>query len=159
MKAIPGKALSFGASTLINAPVAITGAGVAGITGLNGENYGDLSEELSNKLGEQGNDKSLNPFLAQIGMNKTQMTGSKQQFDQLMGGEANKLVTYIASTGKSFKEVMENAAQLKWRTGSGKLLSYRANSLSKDSLLIWFSNNNLWQLADISSARDFFLSE
>lgn len=178
MKAMPGKALSFGASTLISAPVAIVGAGVAGITGLmggalalnkktaeeyrlskqygmsyrsykngsilaeqaglNGENYGDLSEELSNKLGEQGNDKSLNPLLAQIGMNKTQMTGSKQQqfdqvmqaisvgiknksltaqqgeslADQLMGGEANKLVTYIASTGKSFKEVMDNAAQL-----------------------------------------------
>ncbi|MCS2173074.1 hypothetical protein MUU46_22595 [Scandinavium sp. TWS1a] len=71
-------------------------------------------------------------------MNKTQMTGGKQQqfdqvmqaisvgiknksltaqqgeslADQLMGGEANKLVTYIASTGKSFKEVMDNAAQL-----------------------------------------------
>jgi hypothetical protein len=107
------------------APVAIAGAGVAGITGLmggalalnkktaeeyrlskqygmsyqsykngsilaeqaglNGENYEDLSEELSNKLGGQGNDKSLNPLLAQIGMNKTQMTGSKQQqFEQGM---------------------------------------------------------------------------
>lgn len=106
--------------------------------GLNGENYGDLSEELSNKLGEQGNEKTLNPMLAQIGMNKTQLKGSKQQqfdqvmqaisvaiknksmsaqqgeslADQLMGGEANKLMTYIANTGKSYKEVMDNAAQL-----------------------------------------------
>lgn len=106
--------------------------------GLNGENYGDLSEELSNKLGEQGNDKTLNPMLAQIGMNKTQLKGTKQQqfdqvmqaisvaiknksmsaqqgeslADQLMGGEANKLMTYIANTGKSYKEVMDNAAQL-----------------------------------------------
>jgi hypothetical protein len=106
--------------------------------GLNGENYGDLSEELSNKLGEQGNDKTLNPLLAQIGMNKTQLKGTKQQqfdkvmqaisvgiqnksmtaqqgeslADQLMGGEANKLMTYIANTGKSYKEVMDNAADL-----------------------------------------------
>ncbi|MEZ2603341.1 hypothetical protein [Kluyvera intermedia] len=106
--------------------------------GLNGENYGDLAEELSNKLGEQGNDKTLNPMLAQIGMNKTQLKGTKQQqfdqvmqaisvaiknksmsaqqgeslADQLMGGEANKLMTYIANTGKSYKEVMDNAAQL-----------------------------------------------
>jgi hypothetical protein len=109
--------------------------------GLNGENFGDLSEELSNKLGDQGNDKTVNPMLWQLGIaGKSSLKGTKQQqydqvmqaitshigkgpgkfsvtqasslADQLMGGEANKLVTYIASTGKSYEEVMKNADQL-----------------------------------------------
>jgi hypothetical protein len=107
--------------------------------GLNGENYGDLTEELSNKLGEQGNDKTLNPMLWQLGIaGKSSLKGTKQeQFDkvmksissnvykgnltaqqgesladQLMGGEANKLMTYILSTGKSYEEVMKNADRL-----------------------------------------------
>ncbi|MDY3572298.1 hypothetical protein [Enterobacter hormaechei] len=106
--------------------------------GLNGENYGDLTEELSNKLGEEGNDKTVNPMLAMIGLNKHLMTGSKQQqfdkvmstiiekvnngkltkqqgeslADQLMGGEANKLVTYLLSTGETYKEALKHAAEL-----------------------------------------------
>ncbi|CAI1715636.1 MULTISPECIES: hypothetical protein [Serratia] len=106
--------------------------------GLNGENYGDLTEELSNKLGEEGNDKTVNPMLAMIGLNKHLMKGTKQQqfdkvmqtisekvksgkltaqqgeslADQLMGGEANKLMTYIISTRLTYKEVMKNASEL-----------------------------------------------
>ncbi|SUI82124.1 Uncharacterised protein [Serratia quinivorans] len=53
--------------------------------GLNGEDYGDLTEELSNKLGEEGNDKTVNPMLAMLGLNKHLMTGTKQQqFDKIM---------------------------------------------------------------------------
>lgn len=107
--------------------------------GLNGENFGDLSEELSNKLGEQGNDKTINPMLWQLGIaGKNALKGTKQhQFDQvmqkisqavmskkmtaqqgesladqLMGGEANKLMTYIISTGQSYEQVMKNADKL-----------------------------------------------
>lgn len=172
-------AMTGGSRALLGAPLAIAGAGIAGITGLvggaialnkktaeeyrlsqqygmsyrnyktgsilaeqaglNGENFGDLSEELSNKLGTKGNDKSLNEVLAQIGLNKTQLKGTKEeQFtqvmqaitantgkgkglnvtqassiaDQLMGGEANKLVTYIINTQRSFKQAMENAAEI-----------------------------------------------
>lgn len=116
-----------------------TGSILAEQAGLNGENYGDLSEELSNKLGEQGNDKTINPMLWQLGIaGKAGLKGTKQQqfdtvmqkiskavlsgdmtaqegeslADQLMGGEANKLMTYIISTGKSYEEVMKNAEQL-----------------------------------------------
>lgn len=114
-----------------------TGSILAEQAGLNGENFGDLSEELSNKLGEMGNDKTLNPMLAQIGLNK-HMTGTKQhQFDevmqkisqgvlsgkltaqqgesladQLMGGEANKLMTYIIGMKKTYKEAMDSAGEL-----------------------------------------------
>lgn len=114
-----------------------TGSILAEQAGLNGENFGDLSEELSNKLGEIGNDKTLNPMLAQIGLNK-HLKGSKQQqfdevmqkisvavrkgilsdqqgeslADQLMGGEANKLMTYIVGMNKTYKEAMESAGEL-----------------------------------------------
>lgn len=116
-----------------------TGSILAEQAGLNGENYGDLSEELSNKLGEKGNEKTINPLLWQLGIaGKAGLKGTKQQqfdtvmqkisqsvlsgdmtsqegeslADQLMGGEANKLLTYIISTGKSYEEVMKNADRL-----------------------------------------------
>lgn len=116
-----------------------TGSILAEQAGLNGENYGDLSEELSNKLGEKGNEKTINPLLWQLGIaGKAGLKGTKQQqfdtvmqkisqsvlsgdmtsqegeslADQLMGGEANKLMTYIISTGKSYEEVMKNADRL-----------------------------------------------
>ncbi|MBL5919783.1 hypothetical protein I7V28_01365 [Lelliottia amnigena] len=132
--------------------------------GLNGENFGDLSEELSNKLGEVGNDKTINPMLAQIGLNK-HLSGTKQeQFDtvmqkiskavlvdkkmtaqqgesladQLMGGEANKLMTYIISTGKSYEEVMRNAAQL------NNITEEEARGAMESSMVI----SNMWTSAE-----------
>lgn len=107
--------------------------------GLNGENFGDLAEELSNKVGEQGNEKTVNPMLGQIGLLKSHLLKltKTQQFDtvmqaitsrvksgrmtstqgesladQLMGGEANKLATYIIESGKTYEEVMKNASRL-----------------------------------------------
>ncbi|WP_370611825.1 hypothetical protein [Klebsiella aerogenes] len=116
-----------------------TGRILAEQAGLNGENYGDLSEELSNKLGEQGNEKTINPLLQQIGiLNKNALKGTKQQqfdtvmqkiskavlsrqitaqqgeslADQLMGGEANKLMTYIIGMNKTYAEAMKSASEL-----------------------------------------------
>ncbi|MED7790464.1 hypothetical protein TB147_03915 [Klebsiella aerogenes] len=116
-----------------------TGSILAEQAGLNGENYGDLSEELSNKLGEQGNEKTINPLLQQIGiLNKNALKGTKQQqfdtvmqkiskavlsrqitaqqgeslADQLMGGEANKLMTYIIGMNKTYAEAMKSASEL-----------------------------------------------
>lgn len=107
--------------------------------GLNGENFGDLAEELSNKVGEQGNEKTVNPMLGQIGLLKSRMLkmSKSQQFDavmqaitsrvqsnrmtatqgesladQLMGGEANKLATYIIGLNKTYDEVMRSSARL-----------------------------------------------
>lgn len=117
-----------------------TGSILAGQAGLNGENFGDLSEELSNKLGDTSNDKTVNPMLQQIGiLNKNALKGSKQQqfdtvmqkiskavlrdktltaqqgeslADQLMGGEANKLMTYIIGMNKTYAEAMKSASEL-----------------------------------------------
>lgn len=107
--------------------------------GLNGENFGDLAEELSNKVGQEGNDKTLNQMLSQIGLTKRHLAGkTKQQMfdivmqsitsavkdkkmagtageslaDQLMGGEANKLSTYIIGLGQTYSEVLANASKL-----------------------------------------------
>lgn len=107
--------------------------------GLNGENFGDLAEELSNKVGEQGNDKTLNLMLGQIGTVKSRLLAmsKSQQFDtvmqaitsrvksgkmtatqgesladQLMGGEANKLATYIIGLNQTYDEVMKSSARL-----------------------------------------------
>lgn len=116
-----------------------TGGILASRAGLNAENFGDLTEELSNKIGEMGNEKTINPMLGQLGMTKNMLKGlskggqfdkimqaitarvqsggmSKQQgeslADQLMGGEANKLVTYILETGKTYEQAMKDAGKL-----------------------------------------------
>lgn len=107
--------------------------------GLNGENFGDLAEELSNKVGEQGNEKTVNPMLGQIGLLKSRMLkmSKSEQFDtvmqaitsrvksggmtatqgesladQLMGGEANKLATYIIGLNQTYDEVMKSSSRL-----------------------------------------------
>lgn len=107
--------------------------------GLNGENFGDLAEELSNKVGEQGNEKTVNPMLGQVGLLKSHLLkmSKSQQFDtvmqaitsrvkskqmtatqgesladQLMGGEANKLATYIIGLNQTYDEVMKSSARL-----------------------------------------------
>lgn len=133
--------------------------------GLNGENFGDLTEELSNKLGEKGNDKTINPMLWQLGISsKDALKGTKQQqfdkvmqaistnvrnknmtaqqgeslADQLMGGEANKLMTYILNTGKSYEEVMKNADQL------NNITEAEAKGALESSQVI----SNLWTSAE-----------
>lgn len=142
-----------------------TGSILAEQAGLNGENYGDLSEELSNKLGTEGNDKTINPLLWQIGIaGKNALKGTKeQQFnkvmqaiskavlnkhlsaqqgeslaDQLMGGEANKLMTYIISTKKSYEGVMRDAAEL------NNVSEDEARAALKSSQTI----SNLWTSAE-----------
>lgn len=117
--------------------------------GLNGENIGDLSEELTNKIGEIGNEKSLNPMLFQIGLTKKRMAGwdREKQFnevmrrisemkdekqaaslaDQLMGGEANKIMTYMKATGKSWEQTMSDAQKSNLLTKEGAEGAARAH--------------------------------
>lgn len=124
--------------------------------GLNGENIGDLSEELTNKLGEAGNEKTLDPMLFQIGLSKKRMAGwsREKQFnevmsriskmkdekqaaslaDQLMGGEANKITTYMRATGKTWEETMAEAEKSNLLTKEGAEGAARAH----------FSVTNLW---------------
>ncbi|ECA8972919.1 hypothetical protein ETB55_21790 [Salmonella enterica subsp. enterica serovar Omuna] len=124
--------------------------------GLNGENIGDLSEELTNKLGEAGNEKTVDPMLFQIGLSKKRMAGwsREKQFnevmsriskmkdekqaaslaDQLMGGEANKIMTYMRATGKTWEETMAEAEKSNLLTKEGAEGAARAH----------FSVTNLW---------------
>ncbi|MCC4040366.1 hypothetical protein LL061_08695 [Escherichia coli] len=117
--------------------------------GLNGENIGDLSEELTNKIGEIGNEKNLNPMLFQIGLTKKRMAGwdREKQFnevmrrisemkdekqaaslaDQLMGGEANKIMTYMRATGKSWEQTMSDAQKSNLLTKEGAEGAARAH--------------------------------
>lgn len=127
--------------------------------GLNAENGGDLAEEFTNKLKEQGNDKTLNPMLSQLGFNKRMLSSKSREeafnmvmsqlsrmkdtaaaaslADQLMGGEANKFLTYIHSTGKSFEEAMKDAQRYNLLTQDGADGAMKANT----------AIHNLWGVA------------
>lgn len=124
--------------------------------GLNGENVGDLAEELTNKIGEKDNEKTVNPMLAQINLSKRRMAGwsREKQFDevmsrisrmkdekqaasladQLMGGEANKIMTYMRMTGKTWEQTMADAKKSNLLTQEGAEGAARAH----------FAVTNLW---------------
>ncbi|EOV9570213.1 hypothetical protein ACN5LI_001833 [Cronobacter turicensis] len=126
---------------------------------LNGENVGDLAEELTNKIGEQGNAKTLDPMLNQLNLSKSRMAkwSRERQFnevmnrltqlkddrraaslaDQLMGGEGNKLLTMIRMTGKSWYEIMTEAKKTNLLTQEGAEGAARAH----------FAMSSLWSTA------------
>ncbi|MGU9777959.1 hypothetical protein ACV3J7_16470 [Salmonella enterica] len=126
------------------------------MAGLNGENVGDLTEELTNKIGAAGNEQTVNPMLLQIGLSKKMMRGwsREKQFDevmsrlskmkddkvaasladQLMGGEANKIMTYMRITGKTWEETMAEAQKSNLLTKEGAEGAARAH----------FAVTNLW---------------
>lgn len=118
--------------------------GVAQQAGLNAENVGDLIEELSNKFGEfkaLGKQSSVSDAFGALGINKAMLEGKtateqfefimkrlesvtdKQQAaslaDMLMGGEANKLTTYIRNTGKSLNDLLGEQKQFNLLTNEG----------------------------------------
>ncbi|ECG8590748.1 hypothetical protein FNI11_13550 [Salmonella enterica subsp. salamae] len=126
--------------------------------GLNEENAGDLIENLTNKLKEQGNEKTLNPMLGQIGLLKSRLPKDRQAAfnlimqrlstmkdsgaaaslaDQLMGGEANKFMTNLHSTGMSFEQAMKNAQKYNLLTQEGAEGAQKAN----------IAVGNLWGVA------------
>lgn len=127
--------------------------------GLNAENAGDLVEEATNKVFESGNEKTLNPMLRQLGLVKSQLTKMNRQdvfnllmsrlsgmkdagaaaslADQLMGGEGNKFLTYIKSTGKSFERSMKDAQRYNLLTQEGAEGAVKANT----------AVSNLWSVA------------
>lgn len=106
--------------------------GVAQQAGLEGENVGDLVEELTNKFGEfkaLGEQSSVADVFGSLGIDQSMMdgmaaadqfefimsrlenVGDKQQAaslaDMLFGGEGNKLVTYIRNTGQSLDSLLD----------------------------------------------------
>jgi predicted nucleic acid-binding Zn-ribbon protein len=119
-------------------------SGVAKQAGLDGENVGDLIEELSNKFGEfkaLGKQSTVSDVFGALGVDSSMMDGmaAAEQFefimkrlekvqdkqvaaslaDQLFGGEANKIVTYTRNTGKSIDDLLSKQTKLNQLTKAG----------------------------------------
>lgn len=136
------------------------GGDLAAQFGLNAENYGDLSEEGTNKIWEEGNEKTLNPMLKQLGLSKgvLQKMGRQKAFDllmqklstmkdgaaaaslgdQLMGAESNKMLTGLHTIGKSYNQAMEEAKRYNLLTQEGAEGAMQAN----------IAVNRLWGVAE-----------
>ncbi|ELY4662270.1 hypothetical protein SMZ96_000885 [Cronobacter muytjensii] len=136
------------------------GGALAAQFGLNAENFGDLSEEGTNKIWEDGNEKTLNPMLKQLGLSKgvLQKMGRQKAFDllmqklssmkdaaaaasladQLMGGESNKYLTGLHAIGKTYNQAMEEAKRYNLLTQEGAEGAMRAN----------IAVNRLWGVAE-----------
>ncbi|EMO5715816.1 hypothetical protein RVW00_000751 [Enterobacter bugandensis] len=141
--------------------------GIAKMAGLNAENMGDLVEEMKNKVGEVGNEKMMNELLPQIGLNKAQLLkatkadpqkafadvmqrltqGVKegkisaveaQSFaDQLMGGEANKILTFMHEMNMTYEEALKEQKKYNLLTEEG----------AKGAMVGSHAINNLWSVA------------
>ncbi|EKS7425994.1 hypothetical protein QCK43_000731 [Enterobacter cancerogenus] len=136
------------------------GGDLAAQFGLNAENYGDLAEEGTNKIWEEGNEKTLNPMLKQLGLSKgvLQKMGREKAFDllmqklstmkdgaaaaslgdQLMGAESNKMLTGLHTIGKSYNQAMEEAKRYNLLTQEGAEGAMQAN----------IAVNRLWGVAE-----------
>ena len=136
------------------------GGALAAQFGLNAENYGDLAEESTNKIWEDGNEKTLNPLLQQLGLSKGVVVkmGRQKAFDllmqklstmkngaaaasladQLMGGEANKLLTGLHTIGKTYNQAMQEANRYNLLTHEGAEGAMQAST----------AVNRLWGVAE-----------
>ncbi|CAI2534764.1 Uncharacterised protein [Serratia proteamaculans] len=133
--------------------------------GLNGENFGDLLEELKNKVGEYkatGEQSSLNDAFKMLGFGAGDLAGmnNEQMFekiigralthkdeqeaasavDMLMGGEANKILTYMRLTGKSYKEMMDQQKRYNLVTKEGADGAIRGNIAFNNLRTVWGSS-------------------
>ncbi|ELY4673260.1 hypothetical protein SM021_003899 [Cronobacter muytjensii] len=135
------------------------GGALAAQFGLNAENFGDLSEEGTNKIW-MGDAKSLNPLLMQLGLSQSvlQKMGRQKAFDllmqklssmkdgakaaaladELMGGESNKMLTGLHAIGKTYNQAMEEAKRYNLLTQEGAEGAMRAN----------IAVNRLWGVAE-----------
>ena len=83
-----------------------------------------------------GREDAFNLVMSRL--SKMKDTGAAASLaDQIMGGEANKFLTYIHSTGKSFEEAMKNAQRYNLLTQEGADGAMKANT----------AVGNLWGVA------------
>jgi|GEM_PF-1557958 len=118
--------------------------GIAEQAGLNAENTGDLVEELTNKIGEfktLGEQSAVADVFGALGLDAAMLEGmnAAEQFefimrrlegvgdaqaaaslaDMLMGGEGNKVVTYLRQSGKSIDDLLESQKRFNQLTSRG----------------------------------------
>ncbi|WP_305817502.1 phage tail protein [Photobacterium leiognathi] len=118
--------------------------GIAQQAGLNAENTGDLVEELTNKFGEfkaMGEQSALSDVFGKLGLTKAMLegktaaeqfeivmrrlerVGDKQQAasmaDMLMGGEGNKLITFLRQSGESIEDLLAKQEKINNLTQRG----------------------------------------
>jgi len=99
--------------------------------GMNGEAFGDLAEELSNKIGEfkaLGEQSSVSDAFTGLGITSSSLTGktneeqmalilnralevkdeqvARSMIDMVLGGEGNKILAYMKMSGKTYEELM-----------------------------------------------------
>ncbi|MFV0576057.1 MAG: phage tail protein [Vibrio sp.] len=129
---------------------------IAEQAGLNAENTGDLVEELTNKFGEfkaLGEQSSVSDVFDTLGIKASMLDGlnAAEQFefvmkrlekvqdsqqaaslaDMLMGGEGNKIVTYMRSTGKSIDELLGKQKKFNSLSSKGADGAFKFNSAFK----------------------------
>ena len=105
--------------------------GVGKQMGLSGESFGDLGEELANKIGEMkalGKQSSVTDSFAMMGLNLKDLEGksneeqlalvlnraqkmgdsqeSRAAVDILLSGEANKILAWMRQSGKTYEQLM-----------------------------------------------------
>lgn len=112
--------------------------------GLNGENIGDLAEELKNKVGEYkalGKMSSLEDAFSMMGFGEHDFAGldnlqmmekiferalrmedeqkAASALDMLMGGEANKILTWMRLSGRTYQELIDEQKRYNLVTREG----------------------------------------
>ncbi|WP_156963975.1 hypothetical protein [Trabulsiella guamensis] len=144
--------------------------GIAKRLGLNGENVGDLPEEMAHKIGEYketGKMGAVEDAFTALGFTMRDMDGlsNQEQFekimdkaakmkdfqkasfvvDDLMGGEASKFLQLMRQTGKTWKE-LENEQKKYIMTTEEGAAGATASSWAMDKLMTVFSSG----LAEVS---------
>lgn len=112
--------------------------------GLNGENLGDLAEELKNKVGEYkalGKMSSLEDAFSMMGFGEHDFAGldnlqmmekiferalrmedeqkAASALDMLMGGEANKILTWMRLSGRTYRDLIDEQKRYNLVTRGG----------------------------------------
>lgn len=142
--------------------------------GIDEDSVGDLLDEMKNKIGEADNEQMLNPLLAQIGMTKASANrmmkddpnklfsevmgklsaaiksgkmsaGEAGSFaDQLLGGEAQKVVSFMAALGMSFEDL----------TAAGKKYNLVTEEGARQAAKGQYALNSLWGVVS-SGLKEF----
>ncbi|UJD80122.1 hypothetical protein FS595_10600 [Serratia rubidaea] len=132
--------------------------------GLNGENFGDLFEEYRNKVSDFKKDPTKGAIAENfplLGFKAGDMYGKSNEdqvssiferllkldneqlaagyADSIFGGEANKILTYMRLTGKSYRDLMNEQKRYNLVTRDGAEGAMRSNIAFSNLRTVWSS--------------------